>query len=412
MTRKHTMCIKTVLISFAAQLVVLVGCMLSIAVVSSAQGTYNISLDTASLIGHPAGPFVLAFQLTDGSGLGDGNNTVTATGFEFDSGGASGSPTVLGNATGSISSGITLRDSTFLSTFTQPFTPGRTLRFVITLSGNIDAGNVPDHFAFSILDRTGAALPTLGGVGLDVFLSIDVDSPMPSAQTFASDNAVTPNGGGGAIDTGVPGVDDTTPPVTNAAATGSAGGNGWYRGPVKITLTATDPDSPVSATYFGVDGAPTSTYGAPFIVANDGIHQISFYSVDPAGNQERVNQIAIKIDQTPPVISGMPAAGCTLWPPNQKLVTVATVTAADSLSGLAPGSFQLTGTSSEPASDPNSPDIVVSPNEVGGFVVQLRADRLGSGNGRIYTLNATANDLAGNTATVTAGCTVPHDQGK
>jgi len=106
----------------------------------------------------------------------------------------------------------------------------------------------------------------------------------------------------------------------------------------------------------------------------------------------------------------MPASGCTLWPPNHKLVQVATVTAADALSGLAAGSFKLTGVSNEP-SDPDDPQIVITPNRSGGFIVQLQADRLGTGNGRVYTLTATAADLAGNPATATATCTVPHDQG-
>src|SRR5216683_863921 len=85
-----------------------------------------------------------------------------------------------------------------------------------------------------------------------------------------------------------------------------------------------------------------------------------------------------------PVISGMPAAGCTLWPPNDKLVQVATVTATTSHSGVAPGSFKVTGTSNEPP-DPNT-DIVITSNGSGGFNVQLRASRLGTGTGRIYTL--------------------------
>jgi hypothetical protein len=104
--------------------------------------------------------------------------------------------------------------------------------------------------------------------------------------------------------------------------------------------------------------------------------------------------------------------GCSLWPPNHELVTVGTVTAADALSGLAPGSFQVTGTSNEGPGDAQSPNVVVTPNGTGGFVVQLRADRLGGGNGRTYSLSATASDLAGNTATATANCTVPHDQRK
>jgi len=57
------------------------------------------------------------------------------------------------------------------------------------------------------------------------------------------------------------------------------------------------------------------------------------------------------------------------------LVQVANVTAADALSGLAPGSCKVTGASSEPSPDPNVAEIVITPNGSGGFVVQLRADR-------------------------------------
>ena len=108
------------------------------------------------------------------------------------------------------------------------------------------------------------------------------------------------------------------------------------------------------------------------------------------------------LDTTPPVISGLPAPGCTIWPPNHRLVQVATVTAMDALSGLAPGSFKVTGTSNDPANG----QIVVTggPNQ---FNVQLGADK-----GQVYTLTATASDLAGNTATQQATCTVQREQGK
>jgi hypothetical protein len=109
-----------------------------------------------------------------------------------------------------------------------------------------------------------------------------------------------------------------------------------------------------------------------------------------------------------PVIAGMPRPGCTLWPPDNKLVTVATVTASDAGSGMA--SLEVTGTSSEPSG--SEPDIVVTGS---GWqrVVQLRAKRLGTtAPGRIYTLTAVARDLAGNTATATETCRVPHDMGQ
>src|SRR6266581_9281060 len=117
------------------------------------------------------------------------------------------------------------------------------------------------------------------------------------------------------------------------------------------------------------------------------------------------------VDTTPPVISGMPAQSCSLWPPDHTFVKVADVKATDALAGLAPNSFKVNGTSNEP-SNPTDPDILITPDGSGGFVIQLRADRLGTGTGRIYSLTATASDEVGNVATVAATCTVPHDQDK
>jgi hypothetical protein len=73
-------------------------------------------------------------------------------------------------------------------------------------------------------------------------------------------------------------------------------------------------------------------------------------------------------------------------------------------------SFNVTGTSNEPM-DPNNPDIIISGTGTQPRTVQLRADRLGTGTGRVYTLTTTATDAAGNTTTAVSTCTVPHDQG-
>jgi len=95
----------------------------------------------------------------------------------------------------------------------------------------------------------------------------------------------------------------------------------------------------------------------------------------------------------------------TLWPPNHKLVTVANVSATDSISGLA--AINVNAISSEPA----DADILITGGASQPQVVQLRAKRLGTGPGRVYTVMAIATDMAGNTATATETCTVPHDQG-
>jgi hypothetical protein len=211
---------------------------------------------------------------------------------------------------------------------------------------------------------------------------------------------------------------DKIAPTTTVSLSPSPNANGWNRTNTTLTLNSVDnPGGGVQQMQYSLSGAETR---GPYIVGSnamtllttEGVTTVSYFATDYSGNQEASKSFSVRIDKTAPVISGTPATGCSFWPPNKNVVTVATVNATDALSGVAPGSFTVTGTSSEPASDPNSPDIIVTPNGIGGYVVQLRADRLGNGNGRIYTLNATASDLAGNTATVTARCTVPHDQGK
>jgi hypothetical protein len=94
------------------------------------------------------------------------------------------------------------------------------------------------------------------------------------------------------------------------------------------------------------------------------------------------------------------------------MVQVAVVTARDPISAVVPESFKVTGTSNEAPLDPRNPDIAITPNGNNGWIVQLRAERAGNLSGRIYTLTATARNVLGSTTTVTATCTVPHDQGK
>ena len=73
------------------------------------------------------------------------------------------------------------------------------------------------------------------------------------------------------------------------------------------------------------------------------------------------------------------------------------------MSGLVPGSFTVTAAGSLPPSGPKMSDVAITPDGAGGFIVQLRKDRLGD----LYTLQATASSVAGNKATTTATCSVP-----
>lgn len=176
---------------------------------------YTFTIQTGSLIGDPAGPFSLDFQLNDGSGTGDGNNTAVLSNFTFGTGGGPvGSATLAGGATGDLGSSVQITDNGFLNEFTQAFTPGSQIQFQLDLTTNVDAGGTPDQFSMAILDSSGAQLPTLSF--FDVFVEIDLDSANPTVQTFASDPSRNTVAGGAPIDLAAP--DFTTGSTTPTAA--------------------------------------------------------------------------------------------------------------------------------------------------------------------------------------------------
>ena len=109
-----------------------------------------------------------------------------------------------------------------------------------------------------------------------------------------------------------------------------------------------------------------------------------------------------------------------LWPPNHKMVEVTpTVIASDGCD--ANPSTTLTNITMDEGDetntyDPNYDKMPGDGHTVDDIVVDedgkiwLRAERSGTGDGRVYTITYTATDAAGNTAAAEATVTVPHDQ--
>jgi hypothetical protein len=107
--------------------------------------------------------------------------------------------------------------------------------------------------------------------------------------------------------------------------------------------------------------------------------------------------------QQPPVISGLSASPNSLWPPNNKFVTVTISYTTSSTAGCAVNSV-LTVSSNE--TDTNPEWVVVDAHHV-----QLVASRDGNGSGRIYTITVKATNADGQSTTGTVEVLVPHDQG-
>jgi hypothetical protein len=134
---------------------------------------YNISVPTDALNANVAGsPYSLFFQLADGSGTGDGNNTATISDF---------------NVSGPISP-IELTDNTPFATDQEPFTPNASpnslLTFTLSISNNADVGSNPDEFSFYILDNFSNPLTTTDPTSADSLVTIDLGGFSPSVTTY------------------------------------------------------------------------------------------------------------------------------------------------------------------------------------------------------------------------------------
>jgi len=206
---------------------------------------------------------------------------------------------------------------------------------------------------------------------------------------------------------------DSQPPTTSASAP-QPNAAGWLSvNQAVVALTAVDGDSGVREIVYRASGAttlpPTTVAGAATSVTilHEGETTIVFHAVDNAGNIEAEHSLVLRIDRTAPQVTCASNPG-VLWPPNQKMVDVTTsIGVSDALSGAANITL-LSAASNEPddAFDDLQGWVIGSADSSG----RLRAERIGGGEGRVYSLRYQGSDAAGNTATCSANILVPHDR--
>jgi hypothetical protein len=106
-----------------------------------------------------------------------------------------------------------------------------------------------------------------------------------------------------------------------------------------------------------------------------------------------------------------------LWPPNHKYKTVKITDLVSSASDLCDPGVSINSvriakvTSDEPnnsGGDGNTTNDIVIAADCKS--VQLRSERMGGGDGRVYTITFEVKDASGNVSTATAKVTVPHSQ--
>jgi hypothetical protein len=129
---------------------------------------------------------------------------------------------------------------------------------------------------------------------------------------------------------------DLTAPVTTDNAPSD-----WTNQDVVVTLSATDGQSVVAATYYSLNGGQPQK-GTSVAVTNDGVHTLAYWSVDSAGNSEPMHTTTVKVDKTAPATSAsLPAPdGLNGWYVSNPTITL---TGADALSSVTQTVYRLDG---------------------------------------------------------------------
>jgi hypothetical protein len=182
--------------------------------------------------------------------------------------------------------------------------------------------------------------------------------------------------------------------------------------PEDIVVEATGPDGAkveFAASASDAVGATISYSHPPGSIFPVGTTTVTVTARDAAGNTAMGSFAVIVRDTTAPSLGSLVVSKSVLWPPNHEMVPLTvTATASDAVGISSLKIIQVT--SSEPDSSTNEHD---HPNDVaiaGDMALSLRAERLGNGSGRVYSITVQARDAAGNASTQTVSVAVPKSQ--
>jgi hypothetical protein len=217
-------------------------------------------------------------------------------------------------------------------------------------------------------------------------------------------------------------------PVTNSAPTVVCAGStnleceGSGGRLVGISAQVADPAGLAMSVVWAVDGVPVQTNDVPaaapatasFVTLSAfltvGQHTVVVSAANTSGASSSCSTTIGIVDTLPPVIVSASASPNVLWPPNHKWVPVnISIVATDICSSA---TCRIRSVRSDEESKGHRPRGTGQWSITADTSLNLRAERLGNGDGRTYTITMECTDAAGNTSTREVIVSVPHDQGK
>ena len=182
--------------------------------------------------------------------------------------------------------------------------------------------------------------------------------------------------------------------------------------PVRLDASDSDIDGqPVSLEWRGPFGTVTGLQ--PTVLLPVGRHEITLTATDRFGGTSTDVVVIEVVDTRAPVINSVAALPPTLWPPNHKMVPVEVTVDVSDVCNAAPACRIISVASNEPVNALGDGNTSPDWNVTGALTVELRAERSGTGSGRVYTITVQCTDASGNSSALRdVVVTVPHDQGK
>jgi endonuclease G len=157
----------------------------------------------------------------------------------------------------------------------------------------------------------------------------------------------------------------------------------------------------------GPDGSFSGSLATTALDATHSPYTIDFtFAGDANFTSATASSSLTVVDTTAPAIGPMTASPNVLGPPNHKMVNVTVnYTVSEDLSG--PPMCTLSVQSNEPANGTGDGNTAVDWIVGDAHHLQLRAERAGTGSGRLYTITATCTDASHNAASTSTTVAVP-----
>ncbi len=220
----------------------------------------------------------------------------------------------------------------------------------------------------------------------------------PPVANAGEDQTLTCGGGGG----GGPGLTLTSGGTVTLDGSGSTDSN---------STTGTNDD--IASFEWFIGDSLIATGEVVQVSLPPGATVVTLKVTDKAGATS-TDEVTVTVTDTEAPVVTLTMSPDHLWPPNHKMKEVHAILDIQDCD-LAPRVELLSVTSNEPENglgDGNTaPDISGADIGTDDRTVQVRAERSGTGSGRVYTFVYRVTDSSGNATEATATVTVPHDQG-